>query len=103
MLPSGEGNKAGGVCRAGMEIICKRSCLLVWSRISNVGLLDADGNIAADFNQDADVDQSDFGILQRCLSGENSPASETTAARAQNADENLGALGAKLGETVFTN
>ena len=30
---------------------------------------DGNGHIAADFNDDGDVDQSDFGIFQRCLSG----------------------------------
>jgi len=30
---------------------------------------DGNGKIAADFDQDGDVDQSDFGIFQRCFSG----------------------------------
>ena len=35
---------------------------------------DADGFIAADFDNDRDVDQADFGLLQRCYRGPNSPA-----------------------------
>lgn len=30
--------------------------------------------IPGDFDTDGDVDQSDFGIFQRCYSGENNPA-----------------------------
>ncbi|NLE57136.1 MAG: hypothetical protein GX616_02160, partial [Planctomycetes bacterium] len=32
-------------------------------------VLDSNHHIAADLDQDGDVDQSDFGILQRCLNG----------------------------------
>ncbi|HRY67882.1 MAG TPA: hypothetical protein P5159_02310 [Phycisphaerae bacterium] len=35
---------------------------------------DGNGQIAADFDADIDVDQSDFGIFQRCFSGANNPA-----------------------------
>jgi hypothetical protein len=31
--------------------------------------IDAWGHIAADFDQDGDVDQNDFAIFQRCYSG----------------------------------
>jgi len=35
---------------------------------------DGNGRIAADFDEDSDVDQSDFGMFQRCYSGEGNPA-----------------------------
>ena len=35
---------------------------------------DGNGYIAADFNTDQDVDQSDFGLFQRCYSGPHNPA-----------------------------
>ncbi len=35
---------------------------------------DGTGHIAADFDRDGDVDQEDFGVFQRCYSGENKPA-----------------------------
>jgi hypothetical protein len=35
---------------------------------------DVNGKIGADFDVDGDVDQSDFGVFQRCLSGEGNPA-----------------------------
>jgi len=35
---------------------------------------DTNGHIAADFDEDDDVDQSDFGAFQRCYSGEGNPA-----------------------------
>ena len=38
---------------------------------------DGDGCVAVDF--DHDVDQSDFGILQRCLSGQDTPADPNCA------------------------
>jgi len=35
---------------------------------------DGTGHVAADFDDDGDVDQADFGIFQRCYSGEGNPA-----------------------------
>ena len=32
------------------------------------------GRLPADFDGDQDVDQDDFGVLQRCLSGAGNPA-----------------------------
>jgi hypothetical protein len=34
---------------------------------------DGSGRIAADFDQDNDVDQADFGVFQRCFNGPNQP------------------------------
>jgi hypothetical protein len=35
---------------------------------------DGTGRIAADFDNDRDVDQVDFGLFQRCFSGKDKPA-----------------------------
>ena len=35
---------------------------------------DIDGQIAADFDKDGDVDMEDFGVFQRCYSGLDKPA-----------------------------
>lgn len=40
---------------------------------------DGDNHIAADFDDDGDVDQSDFGIVQRCYSGGGAPADPNCA------------------------
>jgi len=40
---------------------------------------DVNGHIAADFDEDNDVDQSDFGSFQRCYSGEGNPAEPNCA------------------------
>ncbi len=37
-------------------------------------LVPAGKSLPADLNQDGDVDQGDFGIIQRCHSGQNQPA-----------------------------
>jgi hypothetical protein len=36
-------------------------------------------DVAADLDHDGDVDQSDFGIFQRCYSGEGNPADPNCA------------------------
>ncbi len=40
---------------------------------------DGTGRIAADFDRDGDVDQEDFGIFQRCYSGEGQPVDPACA------------------------
>ncbi|HOW74016.1 MAG TPA: hypothetical protein PKY77_25715, partial [Phycisphaerae bacterium] len=40
---------------------------------------DMEGFIAADFDKDTDVDQSDFGVFQRCWSGTGKPADPACA------------------------
>ncbi len=40
---------------------------------------DGNGHIAADFDEDNDVDQSDFGSFQRCYSGQGNPANPDCA------------------------
>lgn len=40
---------------------------------------DGDGRIAPDFDNDGDIDQADFAVLQRCYSGNNLPADANCA------------------------
>jgi hypothetical protein len=39
------------------------------------------GCVAFDFDGDGDIDQTDFGTLQRCYSGEDRPANQNWANR----------------------
>ncbi|NLE59425.1 MAG: hypothetical protein GX616_13770 [Planctomycetes bacterium] len=40
---------------------------------------DDNGHVTADSDKDGDVDQIDFGVFQRCYSGENVPANRSCA------------------------
>ena len=46
---------------------------------SGPGIPYSEGCAGKDFDHDNDVDQSDFGIFQRCYSGENNPADPNCA------------------------